>query len=103
MTKYQMTNHAHLTTLTSFPAVLINWGVWRCWGRRLGLQVKSLDQIPFKVIDFATAHIAVLGTVRDWSVILIDDSQYTQAHQNTQCSLGPRVHLHPVYHEDRDA
>ena len=28
--KYRMTNHAHLTTLTSFPAVPVNWGVRRC-------------------------------------------------------------------------
>lgn len=31
----------------------------------MGLQVKSLDQIPCKVIDFATAHIAVLGTISE--------------------------------------
>ena len=65
VTKYQMTNHAHLTTLTSFPAVLVNWAARQYQDRRLGSQVKSLDQIPFKVIDFATAHIAVLGTVNE--------------------------------------
>ena len=28
------------------------------------------------------------------------NSQYTQAHQNTQYNLSPHIHLRPIYDED---
>ena len=57
---YLRTNHDHLITVTSSPVRSLIKSTRQYQHSTSDLHVKSLDQMPFNVAAFATAHIAVL-------------------------------------------